>query len=1093
MLANHHSRTPARATAVAIVGVLALSLLSALPALPAPPAAADTAPPAAGIPTTVSSDSLPTPQIDGVVWDQEIVGDTVYVGGNFRTARPAGAAPGTSTVPRAFLLSYRLSTGVLTSWAPVLNGQVDAIDASPDGSRVYVGGAFTTVDGVTRNRIVAFDTATGQAISSFAGSANGEVFAIDSTSSTVYFAGNFSQSNGVSRPGRAAAASAATGATTAWAPVLASGRAYELLVSPDGTRVVIGGSFTSINGSGQPGYGLGAVTSTTGASLPFPVNDIVRNAGTYAAIYSLSGDADSVYGTGYVFGTGGNLEGTFRATWDGQLVWVEDCHGDSYDVVATGGTVYTAGHAHYCGNLGGFPQREPWLNTRAVAFTKAATGTMTRDIYGYYKWTGIASPSVANWFPDFNAGTYTGIFQGPWTITTDGRYVLYGGEFTTVNGSGQQGLSRFAVSSIAPDRDGPRVSGGNWPISAVARGAGTVAITWPANHDRDNAGLTYQVIRNGDTAHPLTQLSAVSTWWDRRGLGYVDTSAPPGTTASYRIRAVDPFGNIADSATVSVAVPTTGALGSYARAVIADGPTWYFRLGETGTSATNWAAPVANVNQSGANAVVQAAVGSAAARGRPGAIVGDSDKSTGFGSTWARAYTTASTWVDDSLTVEAWFRTTASSGKIVGFGTSSSASNSSTADRHLYLDGGRVAWGVDDGSRRVLLSGTGYANGAWHHVAGTLSPTGQKLYVDGVLVAQSASVVKGGRYWGYWHIGGDTAWAGASDLVGDIDEVAIYGDELSAAAIARHRQLGVGGGASNQPPTASFSATASALQASVDGRGSSDSDGTIVAYAWNFGDGSTGSGATSTHNYAAAGTYTITLTVTDDDGATASTTRQLTVAGSPPPPPPTSTIAQDDFARTVTSGWGQATVGGTWTANSASSSSVASGVGIFSHNAGSTRRAVLASTSASRVDLQATVALETAPAGGATVAGVVGRQVGSAFYQARVRFLVGGAMRLEVMNGGATLLGWADLAGTYTAGQRIVVRVEVTGQSPTTIRAKAWPESQAEPSLWQVSLTDATAALQAAGSVGVESYASASATNAPVRVRFDDVRATTVP
>ena len=41
----------------------------------------------------VTADALPTVQIDGVVWDQEIVGNTVYVVGDFDNARPAGSAP----------------------------------------------------------------------------------------------------------------------------------------------------------------------------------------------------------------------------------------------------------------------------------------------------------------------------------------------------------------------------------------------------------------------------------------------------------------------------------------------------------------------------------------------------------------------------------------------------------------------------------------------------------------------------------------------------------------------------------------------------------------------------------------------------------------------------------------------------------------------------------------------------------------------------------------------------------------------------------------------------------------------------------------
>ena len=56
-------------------------------------AAADTSPPV-GTPATVSADALPTWQINGVVWRQVIVGNTVYATGNFTQARPAGVAVG---------------------------------------------------------------------------------------------------------------------------------------------------------------------------------------------------------------------------------------------------------------------------------------------------------------------------------------------------------------------------------------------------------------------------------------------------------------------------------------------------------------------------------------------------------------------------------------------------------------------------------------------------------------------------------------------------------------------------------------------------------------------------------------------------------------------------------------------------------------------------------------------------------------------------------------------------------------------------------------------------------------------------------------
>ena len=59
------------------------------------PAEADTRPPNPSdpkTPVTVAADPLPTVQIDGVAWTQRVIGNTVYVGGRFTTARPAGAA-----------------------------------------------------------------------------------------------------------------------------------------------------------------------------------------------------------------------------------------------------------------------------------------------------------------------------------------------------------------------------------------------------------------------------------------------------------------------------------------------------------------------------------------------------------------------------------------------------------------------------------------------------------------------------------------------------------------------------------------------------------------------------------------------------------------------------------------------------------------------------------------------------------------------------------------------------------------------------------------------------------------------------------------
>lgn len=77
-------------------------------------------------------------------------------------------------------------------------------------------------------------------------------------------------------------------------------------------------------------------------------------------------------------------------------------------------------------------------------------------------------------------------------------------------------------------------------------------------------------------------------------------------------------------------------------------------------------------------------------------------------------------------------------------------------------------------------------------------------------------------------------------------------------------------------------------------------------------------------------------------------------------------------------------------------------------------------------------------------------------------------------------------AFSYTVGSTLNIRVQATGTSPTTLRAKAWKSTQAEPASWQVSTTDSTAGLQAAGGVGVATFLSSTSTVFPT-VSLDDL------
>ena len=1064
-----------------VCGVSAAVLLTV--GLGALPAQADTAPVDTALPATVSADPLPTVQINGVVWKQEIVGGTVFVGGNFTSARPAGAPAGTNEVSRTHLLAYDLVTGVMIDgFAPVLNGQVKDLTVSPDQKTLYAVGQFTTVNGQNRYRIAAFDIATG-ALLSFRPTVNSTINAVAASSTAVYIGGIFTAVNGVSRV-TLAAVSPANGATLPFAATLTDGTINAMTLAPDAASVVIGGSFTTVNGSSNPGYGLARLDATSGVSLPLPVNTVARNAGTRAAILSLESDGQNFYGTGYHFGGAGNVEGTFAADWaTGDLVWMEDCHGDTYSAFPVGDVVYQASHKHYCGNSGGFPQTEPWSYQRGTAVTKASAGVNTPDIYGYQDHPGRPSPTFLDWYPAINAGSFTGKDQGPWTVSGNAQYVLMGGEFTQIGAVNQQGLVRFAVSPIAPNQQGPSLAGVAYPLNAVSDSPGSVRLTWRANRDPDNGTLTYSVYRETQLAEPIYRTTLTTPFWKPQAMTFLDTGLAPGSAQRYRLVAADAFGNQGASEWVTVTVDGSGVVSAYGQKVRDAAPAAYWRLGEpAGTTLRDVTGFDDLVSSTGVT------------RGAAGALTGDGDKAATFnGTTSGFARNTVATNAPDEFTVETWVRTTTTrGGKLVGFGNRATGT-STIADRHLYMDnGGRIHFGMQSSTLQTVSSPSAYNDGSWHHVAATYGAGSMRLYVDGAKVAERADVAFERSYWGYWRVGGDrlTSWPNrpASDyLAASLDEVAVYSSVLPAEMIAQHRTAGVTGDTTNRAPVAAFTATPGVLSVQVDASASADTDGTVTSYAWDFGDGDVGVGVTASHTYSAAGTYTVGLTVTDDDGAAASTTRQVVVTA---PPAPGAAYAEDVFARTVSNGWGAADVGGAWTSTGlASRFSVDGQRGRHTMVAGSTLGSSLSGVSASGTDVQVTFAADKVPAGSGAFVTVQGRRVTATdAYGARVRLNADGSVQVHVTRGNGTPVTGGTVTGlTFAPNDQLRVRLQVEGTSPTTVRAKVWKVGQGEPAQWRVETTDSTASLQVPGGVGVVTYLFGSATNAPVVVSYDDL------
>ena len=756
-------RRPSRLVALLTGAALALATLGLAGT---PEAAAD---PVVS-PETVTADALPTWQINGVVWSQAMVGNTVYVTGSFTKARPPGvAAGGAGEVDAQNIFAFDITTGNRVPFEHRLNAQGLVVRANPAGTRLYVGGDFTTVDGQARAHVAAFDVATGALVDDFVPRTDGQVRGFGFVGSTVYVGGNFRSANGQARRLLAAFA-AGTGALLPWSPTVDNGYVWSMVTSPDGSRVIVGGSFTTLNGVAA--YGMGSLNAGTGATEAWAANQRLRTAGANGAISSLTTDGVQVYGTGYAFGAGAQFEGTFAADpYTGAVKWVNDCLGDTYDIYPIGQVAYNVSHRHSCENIGSFPDTNPrnrWI--KASADRTFPIGTITKpDAYGW-DFTGLPYSGTLHWYPDLEFGTYTSSRQAAWSVVGNSDYVVLGGEFPKVNGVAQQGLVRFTKRPNGPKAQRP-INHAAFAPAPVSTESGVVRVPFASVWDRDDTTITYDLYRSPGT-RIATFTRTDSEFWSLPWLTHTDTGQTPGASVRYQVRAKDADGNTQWSAWSPYVTVSGVAPSAYAGAVRSGGASHLWRLGEA-TGGTLVLDGIGDLHGAPTGVTLGAA----------GALTGESDPAaTSAGGATPKVTVKDVTTSDAAVTVEAWVRTTSTrGGRVVGFGDSATGTSAAGGtDRVLYLDNaGRVNFAIHDGAYRTVTSRTGVNDGQWHHLAGVVGADGMQLFVDGQRVGRDQRYTAPRAYRGQWRIGADQTTGFANrptdaGLAAAIDEVAVY-------------------------------------------------------------------------------------------------------------------------------------------------------------------------------------------------------------------------------------------------------------------------------------------------------------------------------
>jgi hypothetical protein len=151
---------------------------------------------------------------------------------------------------------------------------VQEVEASPDGTKLFIVGTFNTVNGVTKRKIASINPITGATVQGFTANANSQTMAVDATNTTVYVGGQFTTINGTPR-GALAALSATTGQVvpgfvnniTGGIGTNGTLRVHAVVLTHDNSKLLVVHTGRQING--QDRYAAALIDTATNQLLPW--------------------------------------------------------------------------------------------------------------------------------------------------------------------------------------------------------------------------------------------------------------------------------------------------------------------------------------------------------------------------------------------------------------------------------------------------------------------------------------------------------------------------------------------------------------------------------------------------------------------------------------------------------------------------------------------------------------------------------------------------------------------------------------------------------------------------------------------------------
>jgi hypothetical protein len=315
------------------------------------------------------------------VYATAVVNGEVVVAGAFtQVCTPASARPTYAecpgTVNADYIFAYNPANGAIDpDFTPVLNaGPVNALAAGPNGT-VYIGGSFTTVNGVSTGGLAELQVTPGQSgdgqlVPGFNATADGTVNGLAVSGTSLYVGGQLATVDGWHR--KIVRLNATTGALdrkfdfTLTNPF--SGQTLQvkaMSLTNDGTTLAIAGPFQDVNGTAIPRLALISTGGTLGqgATLDDWAAPILENTCSHQHNYingldfSPDGSFFVIADTGYMSnGQAGVCDATarFNTAETGtnvQPAWINYTGGDSlHSVAIAGSVVYIGGHQRFANN-----------------------------------------------------------------------------------------------------------------------------------------------------------------------------------------------------------------------------------------------------------------------------------------------------------------------------------------------------------------------------------------------------------------------------------------------------------------------------------------------------------------------------------------------------------------------------------------------------------------------------------------------------------------------------------------------------------------------------------------------------------------------